>query len=79
VSTFSGEDQSPEERQREYRHMVENILRDDWKEKRPYSSVLHIGNPEWVKQKSAQLKEARREKWRDWKERFRLKFHSASP
>lgn len=70
---------SPEERQSEYRHMVENILRDDWKEKRPYSSIPHIGNPEWVKQKTDQLKEARREKWRDWKERFRLKFHSASP
>jgi len=65
---------TPEQRQEAYREMVEEILRNDWKEKRPYSSLNFIGNPHWVRTKNEELKRIRREKWQEWKERHELKF-----
>jgi len=62
------------ERQAAYRKMVEEVLKNDWKEKKPYSSVCFIGNPEWVRKRNQNLQELRQQKWIDWKERFRRKF-----
>jgi putative transposase len=65
---------TPRERQEIYRKMVEEILKNDWKEKRPYSSAYFIGNPEWVRKKNRELEEIRQRKWIEWKERFKSKF-----
>lgn len=54
-------------RQATYQTMVEEILKDDWKEKKPYSSTPFIGNPEWVKQRYELLKQARLDKKIKWK------------
>jgi len=68
-----------EKRQAEYRAMVEEILKNDWKEKQPYSSVPFIGNPEWVKRKTEALRKAHRKRFQVWKERFQLRFGSSPP
>jgi len=65
---------TPKERQRKYRQMVEEILKDDWKEKKPYSSQPFIGDPNWVKRKSEELRAKRREMRERWKENFQVKF-----
>ena len=65
---------TPEERQAVYLKMVEEILKNDWNEKRPYSSVHFIGNPKWVKKKNEELIRVRRQKWGEWKERYKKKF-----
>lgn len=70
---------TPKERQRRYRERVEEILRNDWKEKRPYSSVPFIGDPDWVKQKTEELREKRRKLRNRWKENFRVKFGQDPP
>jgi REP-associated tyrosine transposase len=67
---------TPKERQEIYRKMVKEILKNDWKEKRPYSSVYFIGNPEWVQKKNQEIEEIRQQKWTEWKERFKRKFAS---
>lgn len=62
------------ERQVTYLSMIEEILRSDWKEKRPYSSAFFVGNPVWVEIK---IKELRREislKRTQWRERFENTF-----
>jgi putative transposase len=46
-----------EERQACYRGMVEEILKNDWKEKKSYSSAQFIGNPDWVIEKKRRLSE----------------------
>lgn len=53
---------TPQQRQKAYLAMIEDILQDDWKQKRPYSSVSFIGNPAWVKAKHEALKKLMREK-----------------
>jgi putative transposase len=63
-------------RQKAYLAMVEDILKNDWKEKRPYSSIPFIGNPDWVKEKSRGLRELCRRKQMKWRERHRRKFVS---
>jgi len=65
---------TPAERQGVYLKIVEEILKNDWKEKKPYSSVQFIGNPIWVKRKSEELERIRRKKWAEWKERYQNKF-----
>ena len=67
---------SPAGRQQVYLAMVEELLQNDWKDKRPYSSVAFIGNPEWVREKSRVLKEIRQKKRNEWKARYRQRFRS---
>jgi len=61
-------------RRRNYRKMVEQILKNDWKEKRPYSSVAFIGNPDWVEGRMNQLKLYRSLQRQSWLARFQAKF-----
>lgn len=65
---------SPEERRQIYRQMVEAILQDDWKEKKPYSSVPFIGDPEWVKVRHEALRQLNRTRRLKWQEEFLIKF-----
>ena len=65
---------TPQERQKVYLAMVEEILKNDWKEKRPYSSVPFIGNPDWVQKKTAQLQFLMTQKTEEWKKRYQQKF-----
>src|SRR3989338_4394117 len=51
--------------------MIEEILKADWKEKKPYSSACFIGNPDWVKDRSKQLAAMCYAKHRAWQERYR--------
>ena len=44
------------ERQEEYLRMVEYILAHDWKDKKNYSNIDFIGNPDWVKMRYFQIK-----------------------
>ena len=48
--------ETPEERQEEYLRMVEYILAHDWKDKKNYSNIDFIGNPDWVKMRYFQIK-----------------------
>lgn len=61
---------TPKARQKIYREMVEAVLKNDWKEKRPYSSTSFIGNPIWVEFKSQQLQAFQKRQRKEWKERF---------
>lgn len=61
-------------RQSCYRQMVGEILRNDWKEKQPYSSVLFIGDPDWVWQRSQQLKKVKMKQEEHARLRRRLRF-----
>ncbi|MBI2335948.1 MAG: hypothetical protein HYU97_04215 [Deltaproteobacteria bacterium] len=54
--------------------MVEEILQCDWKEKKPYSSTPSIGNPEWVIEKTKELKQQRSLQQATWKLKFKEKF-----
>ena len=47
---------TPAERQKRYVEMVDEILMNDWKEKKDYSSESFIGNPEWVTMRYLELK-----------------------
>jgi putative transposase len=62
------------ERQTKYLTMIEEILRSDWKEKRPYSSAPFVGNPTWVEAKVKQLRELISEKRKSWRKRFEESF-----
>lgn len=57
------------QRQEIYQNMVEEILKNDWKEKRPYSSQPFIGNPEWVARKFDNLKRLKNQRLQSWKRR----------
>lgn len=74
---------TPKERQEAYRAMIEEILWDDWKEKKPYSSVAFIGNPDWVQKRITQIRKYQNQKKKEWKTRFfkRLEIleHSLGP
>lgn len=65
---------SAEARQVAYLQMVEQILKHDWKEKKPYSSTPFIGNPEWVSEKIKILKQQISLQQTAWKSRFKEKF-----
>jgi len=64
----------PEERCKIYRKMVEAILQNDWKEKKPYSSVPFIGEPEWVKIRFEALQLLNKTRRMKWQEGFKVKF-----
>jgi Transposase and inactivated derivatives len=66
-----------EERRKIYRKMVEAILLDDWKEKKPYSSAPFIGDPEWVKVRFEALQLFNKSRRIKWKEEFKAKFETA--
>ncbi len=66
--------QTPEDRQKAYRELVSEILQQDWKEKRPYSSQSFIGDPVWVMKKTEQLKQIQKEKWERWRKTFKERF-----
>lgn len=61
-------------RQKNYRTMVEAILKNDWKEKKPYSSVQFIGDPEWVTGRMEQLKLFTTLQRKSFQTRFKEKF-----
>lgn len=63
-----------EERQRTYITMVEDILKADWEMKKEYSSIPFIGNPDWVSKKYQKLREIRRQKHLEWRQRFEARF-----
>lgn len=65
---------TPERRQQSYQFLVEEILKQDWKEKRPYSSVYFIGDPNWVIQKNRILQQIKQEQRTLWKKRFKERF-----
>lgn len=69
---------TPERRQTCYREMVAEILRNDWKEKKPYSSVCFIGNPTWVIRKNQELLKIKREQHARWRKRYKERFRLAS-
>lgn len=66
-------------RRRVYLKMVEGILKDDWRKKKPYASTPFIGDPYWVTNKAKELKDLQFQKYKDWKQRFKDKFVMASP
>ena len=66
-------------RQKAYLAMIEEILKNDWKEKRPYSSTCFIGNPSWVIWHSRQLKEIRKSQYQDWQARHYQRFGGVFP
>jgi len=61
-------------RQACYQELIVEILKNNWKEKQPYSSVAFIGNPEWALGKLEELKSIRRERFRLWKAIHRQRF-----
>ncbi len=61
-------------RRRNYRKMIQHILQNDWKAKRPYSSTPYIGNPDWVVGRMQQLKIFMRLQRKSWLTRFRERF-----
>lgn len=67
---------SADERQSHYRKMVEEILQNDWKIKKPYSSSPFIGNPDWVKEKMMELRSFEKTRQKAWQERYQQKFAS---
>ena len=56
---------------------VEEILKNDWKEKKPYASVHFIGDPIWVKLRSQALKEEIKLKRKESIKRSEEKFKKA--
>jgi len=66
-----------QERQTKYLAMIEEILRSDWKEKRPYSSAPFVGNPAWVEAKIKQLRESISEKKKIWRKQFEKVFRQS--
>lgn len=61
------------ERQEKYREMVRFIVENDYKkpkdkiERKPYSTVAYIGNPEWVKAKYENLRAYCRQRKNEWR------------
>jgi putative transposase len=65
-------------RQKNYLKMIEQILQNDWKEKKPYSSVPFIGNPRWVEARIEQLRIFQSLQRKSWRARFLERFGLAS-
>jgi putative transposase len=63
-----------DERQRLYRELVESILKNDWKDKKPYSSMLFIGDPDWVVDRMENLRIECKKRYTKWKEKFKEKY-----
>ena len=70
---------TPKHRQAAYLAMIQEILKNDWKEKKPYSSTCFIGNPNWVNWKTRKIEEIRKDQYADWKERHALRFGENVP
>ncbi len=70
---------SDPERRKIYLQLIEEILKNDWKEKKPFSSTAFIGDPEWVTRRILELKGIRKERRERWKWLFQMKFGSADP
>ena len=66
--TYLGLGNTPVERQKVYRELVETILMNDWRDKKPYSSMLFIGDPDWVKIRVENLESIKREKYQRYKQ-----------
>ena len=62
------------ERRKVYQALVNDILKSDWKEKKPYSSLPFIGNPIWVEEKTKKLRQKKAQKLALWKLKFKQKF-----
>lgn len=62
------------ERQYKYRLLVEEILKNDWKEKKLYSSKPFIGDPDWVNKRIKEIRQKKRIRIYYWKEKFKAKF-----
>ncbi len=65
---------TPEQRQAEYRSLIEDLLQNDWKTKQPFSSSPFIGNPDWVIHKTKILRLFHQQQLADWKQQFRERF-----
>jgi len=63
-----------QERRKKYREMVAEILKDDWKEKKPYSSVPFIGDPAWVTVRIELARSLNRMLRLRWQEEYAAKF-----
>ncbi len=70
---------SPRERRKKYLKLIEEILQNDWKEKRPYSSVPFIGDPDWVTKRILELKQTRKDRKDRWKMLFKITFGIKDP
>ena len=69
---------TPRLRRLNYLLMVQKILKNDWKEKRSYSCVAFIGNPDWVQGRMDQLKIFQRIQRKSWKAQFLERFGTVS-
>ena len=47
---------------KKYKEMVDEIVKEETVQKQDYSSVLYIGDPDWVKDRYERVKEIRQEK-----------------
>ena len=65
-------------RQGAYLALVEEILQNDWKQKKPFSSTPFLGDPLWVLQQSKKLKEQQRSMRHLWRKRFKERFGKAA-
>lgn len=72
--SYLGLGSTPKQRQEVYQNLINEILKDDWKTKKPYSSVHFIGNPEWVVEKTKILRKIHQEKIQEWKQRYQQRF-----
>lgn len=66
---------TPDERQRVYLKLVDEIIKNDWEKREPYSSVNFIGNPDWVIKKSKALHKECEKKRKKWLTRRKLLFN----
>lgn len=67
------------ERQLAYQAMVDEVLKNDWRVKKPYSSAHFIGNPDWVKAKMEHLAIIKKEKRLKAIEKRKKKFAAPGP
>lgn len=68
-----------EERRKAYREMVDAIITEDVMEKREYSRVYCIGDPDWVKKRYEELLLIREVKRQAYLMRQQRQLHSLSP
>jgi len=70
---------SPQRRQKAYQALVNEILRNDWRQKKPYSSSLFIGDPVWVTWQTRQIKAIRKTQYANWQKRYIRRFGETVP
>lgn len=68
-----------EERQRLYRQMVERIVKEEGIQKKDYSQVRYIGDPDWVKKREQELREAMKIKREAYLKRQQRIYSQAPP